>query len=269
MPQGNRPDLPAAVDQCNVEHPGRRNVVDIVGVEVDRLDMSGTLARIENFIASGRPHRHVVVNASKLVMIRGDQHLARAVQSCDLVNADGQSVVWASRLTSCPLPCRVTGIDLMTQLLRRSHDKGYRVYFLGAREETIVKLVSRCESEFSGLKISGWHSGYFDASEEQQVISDIRSSRPHILFVAMGSPLQEYWLEGNCHSLGVPFCMGVGGTFDVLAGNLRRAPLWMQTNGLEWLFRLLQEPTRMWRRYLRSNLMFSWLVWKEHVRHRS
>lgn len=245
-----------------------RDVVKVLGIDVDRLDMEDTLARIDDFIESDTPHRHVVVNASKLVMIQGDERLAGAVQSCDLVNADGQSVVWASRLTGTPLPCRVTGIDLMTELLRRSCVKGYRVYFLGAREETVARLVVRCEGEFSGLKIAGWHSGYFDAAEEQQLISDIRAVRPHILFVAMGSPLQEFWLYENCQDLGVPFCMGVGGTFDVLAGNLRRAPLWMQANGLEWLFRLLQEPTRMWRRYLKTNVVFSWLVWRDLVRRR-
>ena len=261
--------LCAAGDGSSLEYADKRNVVDILGVDVDRLDMRETLERIDEFIASGKPHRHVVVNASKLVMLREDECLARAVQSCDLVNADGQSVVWASRLTSCPLPSRVAGVDLMTELLQRSCDKGYRVYFLGAQEETVVRLVSRCKGEFSGLRIAGWHSGYFDASEEQQIIADIRSCQPHILFVAFGSPLQECWLESNHVDLGVPFCMGVGGSFDVLAGHLRRAPLWMQKRGLEWLFRLLQEPVRMWRRYLKTNLAFCWLVWREHARHRS
>jgi N-acetylglucosaminyldiphosphoundecaprenol N-acetyl-beta-D-mannosaminyltransferase len=250
----------------NPAHLNKRSVVDILGVSVDRLDMPDTLERIETFIASGRPHRHVVVNASKLVMIRGDDHLARTVESCDLVSADGQSVVWASRLTGCPLPSRVTGIDLMIELLHLASERGYGVYMLGAGEETVTKVVSGCKSEFSGVKIVGWHSGYFDAAEEQQIISDIRSCQPHILFVALGSPLQEFWLENNHTDLAVPFSMGVGGSFDVLAGNLRRAPLWMQRRGLEWLFRLLLEPRRMWKRYLKTNLVFAWLVWKEHFR---
>lgn len=151
----------------------------------------------------------------------------------------------------------------MTQLLERSAKRGYRVYFLGAREETLARLINRCQKKFPELQIAGWHSGYFAAAEEEQIIATIKRSRPHVLLVAMGSPLQEYWLESHSSELGVPFCMGVGGSFDVLAGDLPRAPLWMQKHGLEWLFRLLQEPTRLWRRYLRTNSVFAWLVWKE------
>ena len=151
----------------------------------------------------------------------------------------------------------------MTQLLERSAKRGYRVYFLGAREETLARLINRCQKKFPELQIAGWHSGYFAAAEEEQIIATIKRSRPHVLLVAMGSPLQEYWLESHSSELGVPFCMGVGGSFDVLAGDLPRAPLWMQKHGLEWLFRLLQEPTRLWRRYLRTNSAFAWLVWKE------
>ena len=252
--------------KSNSARHDERDVIDILGVPVDRIDMAETLARIKDFIASGRPHRHVVVNASKFVMMRQDNRLARAIRSCDLVNADGQSVVWASRFTGTPLPERVTGIDLMLELLRQSSNQGYRVYFLGAHKETVAKVVDSCQSKFSGLQVAGWHSGYFDASEEQLILADIRSTQPHILFVALGSPYQEYWLESHQAELDVPFSMGVGGSFDVLAGELRRAPLWMQKRGLEWLFRLLQEPTRMWQRYLTTNLMFAWLVWKEVIR---
>ena len=130
----------------------------------------------------------------------------------------------------------------------------------------MARVIDRCHCEFAGLKISGSYSGYFDPPEEQQILAEIRSTRPHILSVALGSAFQEYWIERNQATHAVPFCMGVGGSFDVLAGDLLRAPLWMQKNGLEWLFRLLQEPTRMWQRYLTSNPVFAWLVWKEIIR---
>ena len=245
-----------------------RDCAYVLGAKIDRLDMAATIARIEMLIAVGKPQQHVVVNAAKLVAMRRDEQLADIVRSCILVNADGQAVVWASRILGDPLPCRVAGIDLMIELLSVAEQRAYRVFFLGATEEVVDKVIEICRSRYTGLKISGWHCGYFDENEEREIVQTIHASNTDILFLAMSTPKKEYWLAKYKDSLNVPFCMGVGGSFDVVAGKVKRAPVWMQRCGLEWLYRFLQEPRRMWRRYLVTNSAFIWLVIKAYIRQR-
>ena len=233
---------------------------EILGCPIDRLGMTDTLARIEQAIAGGQYTQHMAINAAKLVAMHDDPKLFEIIDNCGLVNADGQSVVWASRLVGDPLPERVAGIDLMTALVDLAQRRGYRVYILGARAEVLEQAVGQLRERFPRLQIAGARDGYFTDHEAPQVCDEIRTSRAEILFVAMSSPRKEYFLGEYGPQLGVPFVMGVGGSIDVIAGVTRRAPAVWQRLGCEWLFRLLQEPRRMFRRYAVTNARFVGLV---------
>ena len=233
---------------------------DILGCAIDRLDMHDTLAAVEGAIAERRYTQHMAINAAKLVTMADDERLRRIVAGCELVNADGQSVVWASRLLRDPLPERVAGIDLMHALVELADRRGYRVYFLGAKADVLERALERLREQHPRLVVAGARDGYFAKEEEAGVAAAIRASRPDIVFVAMSSPRKEYFLGAYGASLGAPFVMGVGGSIDVVAGVTRRAPVAWQRLGLEWLFRLLQEPRRMFRRYAVTNARFAFLL---------
>jgi len=246
------------------EEKNRR--VRILDCPIDNLSLKETLRVIEEFIKSGRPHQHVVINADKILKLRKNKKLRQVVESCDLINVDGQPIRWAARLLGISLKEQITGIDLMEQLLKLSSRKGYSVYFLGAREEIVRKVVETYRNKYSSLKISGWQDGYWESDEEKKVVQDIKRTRSEILFVAISSPKKEFFIRGYMDEMQVPFSMGVGGSFDIIAGIKKRAPKWMQKCGLEWLFRLCQEPRRLWRRYLIGNPIFLWLVGKELIK---
>jgi N-acetylglucosaminyldiphosphoundecaprenol N-acetyl-beta-D-mannosaminyltransferase len=233
---------------------------EVLGCSIDRLDMKETLAEVENVIASGVFTQHMAINAAKLVTMQDDEKLRDIVGDCGLINADGQAVVWASRLLGDPLPERVAGIDLMNALLALAERRGYRVYFLGARAEVLEQALVRLRELHPRLEVAGSRDGYFADEEVHDLCGEIRASRPDMLFVAMSSPRKEYFLGERGASLGVPFVMGVGGAIDVVAGITRRAPRVWQRLGIEWLFRLLQEPRRMFRRYAVTNARFACLV---------
>ena len=204
--------------------------------------------------------QQVSINAAKLIALRHDADLREIVDRCELVNADGQSVVWASRLLGDPLPERVAGIDLMYALIGMAELEGYGIYILGARREVLETAVLRLRETHPGLQILGYRDGYFSDEQSPEVASAIRNSGAQILFVAMPAPRKEHWLGEYGPGLNVPFVMGVGGSIDVVAGVTRRAPRAWQRLGVEWLYRLLQEPRRMLRRYLVTNTQFSILV---------
>lgn len=243
-----------------------REVV-LLGCRIDALSFPETLEEIERLVRARTPVQHCVVIASKIVLMNEDQRLREIINGCPLVNADGQSVVWAARALGLVLPQRVTGIDLFVALLGVAEKGRYGVYFLGATKGVVAKTVERARAEHPGLRICGWHDGYLNAASDD-VVTIVREARPDILFVGMPSPLKELWLAENLASLGVPFSMGVGGSFDVYAGRVRRAPRWMQRAGLEWLYRFAQEPGRMWKRYLVGNATFLHLVGRELVSRR-
>lgn len=232
----------------------------VLGCAIDRLNMQQTLERCREIVDRGLFAQQVSINAAKLVAMRRDRDLREIVNRSSLVNADGQAVVWASHLLGDPLPGRVAGIDLMHGLLAMAEKEGYGVYILGARREVLEVAVRRLRSRFPRLRIAGYRDGYFSEDESQQMATDIRASGAQILFVAISSPRKERWLGKHGTGLNVPLVMGVGGSIDIIAGVTRRAPDSWQKLGLEWLFRLLQEPRRMFARYLISNLRFSALV---------
>ncbi len=232
----------------------------VLGCELDRVDMREAVERCRELIDAATPAQHVSVNVAKLVALRSDPRMREIVRASELVTADGMPVVWASRLLGDPLPMRVAGIDLMSGLLELAEHHGYRVYVLGARAAVLERAIARIRERHPRLEIVGHGNGYFSDAENDEVVADIRAASPHILFVAMSSPRKEYWLADHGRLLAVPFVMGVGGSIDVWAGETKRAPAWMQRTGLEWFYRLLQEPSRMWRRYLFSNALFVWLL---------
>jgi N-acetylglucosaminyldiphosphoundecaprenol N-acetyl-beta-D-mannosaminyltransferase len=239
--------------------------VTLLGVEIDALTMEETLARCDAVIRDGGYAQHMAINAAKLVSLRDDDRLRTIVNGCELINADGQAVVWASRVLGAPLPERVAGIDLMLRLVELAQERAWPVYFLGAKPEVLERAVTTLRAGHPRLQVAGYRDGYFSADEAGAVCEAIRTSGAKILFVAMSTPQKEYFLGEYGPGLEIPFVMGVGGAIDVVAGVSRRAPRAWQRLGLEWLYRLLQEPRRMFGRYARTNSRFLWLVARERV----
>ena len=245
---------------CENNHSQTHNRIDLMGCQIDNLTMDETLNRIGLFIDSGLAHQHVVVNVDKLVKASRDPALRQIINDCALINADGMPVVWASKLLGKPLKERVAGVDLFEGIMTRAAQVNWRIYLLGAREEVVTEVKRRYELKYPGLAIVGWRNGYWRAEEEAGVVEQIRVARPDVLFVAISSPKKEQFLGQYQAHMRVPFAMGVGGTFDVAAGRVKRAPRWMQRSGLEWFYRFLQEPRRMFRRYFIEDIAFLGLL---------
>lgn len=238
---------------------------EVAGIRVHNLSEDETVDAIERLIDEGGSHYAAVVNAAKIAVANKDKALRRALLEADLVTADGMSVVWASRLLGQPLKERVTGIELFERLVLRASERGWSVYFLGARDESVRGVVARFTSAYPALRVAGYHNGYFEGSEPAAIAEAIKQSSSDLLFVAMGSPAQEYWITSNLEKTGARFALGVGGSFDHVTGFARRAPVWMQRSGLEWFYRLIREPRRLWRRYLVGNSIFLWLVLRQKI----
>jgi N-acetylglucosaminyldiphosphoundecaprenol N-acetyl-beta-D-mannosaminyltransferase len=237
--------------------------VDVLGVAIDALDMDQTVERCAELIDRGDYVQQVSINTAKLIALDDDPALREVVNRCGLINADGAGVVLAARLMGAPLPGRVPGIDLMHRLLSLAEQRSYRVFVLGAKADVLEQAVQRLRAEHPALTIAGWRDGYFTDDEADEVCAEIRAARPHILFVAISSPRKELFLGEYGPTLGAPLVMGVGGSIDVVAGITRRAPELMQKLGLEWFFRLAQEPRRLARRYVVSNARFALLLARE------
>lgn len=241
-------------------------VQNLLGVPIYALTMDEALRWIDEAIARRGRMQIGVVNAAKIVNMRRNEALKQDVISSDLILADGMSVVWASRLLGHPLPERVAGIDLMLGMLQQGNEHGYRIYCLGTTDDVLEKATAQITADYPNVQIVGQHNGYFTIEEEPAIAAAIAAVRPDILLVAMTSPKKEKFLARWSQQLGVPVCHGVGGSFDVLAGKVQRAPESWQRLGLEWLYRVKQEPRRLWRRYLVTNLLFGGMVLLEFVR---
>lgn len=240
--------------------------VKLLGVNVSALRMNEVLDIADECIANRSKLLVGILNVAKIVNIRKDLLLRAGIDESDIVLADGVPIVWLSRMLGTPLPERIAGIDLMYRLLERASEKNYSIYFLGAKPEVVKKVVETVKKSYPGLRVAGFRDGYFQQSEEPEVAGDINESGADILFVAISPPKKETFLGKWRSTLNVPVCHGVGGSFDVIAGITRRAPLWMQKSGLEWLYRLIQEPRRMWKRYLVTNTIFMKLCIQEILR---
>lgn len=237
--------------------------VTLFDIPVKAMTMAEALDLIDFTIKASSSLQIGVINAAKVVNMSRNKSLGDDVLSSDVIFADGASVFWASRLFGKSLPCRVAGIDLMMEMLKRGDSQGYRVYILGATEEVNSIVANNISRDFPGVVVAGRRNGYFSQEEEEGIADDIANSNPDILFVAITSPKKEQFLARWSEKIKVPICHGVGGSFDVCAGKVKRAPLSWQRCGMEWLYRLLQEPGRMWKRYLVTNTLFCWLVLRE------
>jgi N-acetylglucosaminyldiphosphoundecaprenol N-acetyl-beta-D-mannosaminyltransferase len=242
--------------------------VRIAGVPVDAVELDDALHIIDSYIAEQQPHYNIAINASKVVAFHENPAMRRAIESADLLTADGQPIVWASSLFGRRLPGRASGIDLMERLFAHAEHAGHSVFLLGATDAVLQKCIDRLLANHPRLTIAGFRNGYFSSQEEPTIIAHIRCSKPDILFLGFGSPKKEYFMAEHVDRLNVPFVMGVGGAFDVYAGITSRAPTWMRRSGLEWLFRVLQEPKRMFRRYAVGNSKFIWIVGRLAIRNR-
>ncbi|MGI9951452.1 WecB/TagA/CpsF family glycosyltransferase [Moorellaceae bacterium AZ2] len=217
----------------------------ILGCRVDGPTLSQALDLIGDFIASGRPHQVVTLNAEMAYRASGDPLLRDIINRAALVTPDGAGIVWASRLLGSPVPERVTGIDLVEGLAARAAQKGWRLFLYGAAPGVAEKARDRLLARYPSLVVAGTAHGYLSPAEERELLARLRETRPDVLLVALGSPRQEYWIDRHLEELGIPVALGVGGTLDVLAGEVARAPLWMQRCGLEWLYRVAQDPRRV------------------------
>ena len=243
---------------------------ELLGLEFERERMPAIVERCRTWIRQPR-RTHIVVtaNASHLCMMRRDAELREACRAADIAVPDGMSVVWALKALGRPVPERVAGVDLMSSLLAVGANEGLRVYLLGARQDVLDALVVECGRRYPGLVIAGTRNGYFGPADHAAIVEDIRASQPDMLFVGMPSPFKDVFCERHRNRLQVPVIVGVGGSFDVLAGFTRRAPVAAQRLGLEWAWRFMMEPRRLWKRYLTTNTEFIWLVLREAWRDRA
>ncbi len=243
---------------------GSHNLISAFGLKIHPWTMKESLDYIEeNIINRKKDIQHIVVNAAKIVHAQKDEELRNAINNSDLVNIDGKPVVWALKLLGHKVPEKVSGVDLFVKLVELCAEKGYRPYFLGAKKEVLDQMIMNLEHDHPELKTAGYRDGYFKKEEEQDVADQIKNSGTDMLFLGITSPKKELFLDKYTQYMNVPFSMGVGGTFDIVSGKTKRAPVWMQNWGLEWFYRFLQEPKRMWKRYLTTNTLFIILVIKE------
>jgi N-acetylglucosaminyldiphosphoundecaprenol N-acetyl-beta-D-mannosaminyltransferase len=232
-----------------------------LGVRLDAITMRGAVDRCVEWCRDPAATRIVFpVNASIVVAMQTDPALRAACDAADMRLADGASLLWATRLEGGRLPERVAGIDLMQRLIERAAADRLSLFFLGARPVVVKRLVEQCRSLYPDVRIAGFRDGYFDRAEENSLVQSIRAGGADILFIGMPTPFKEIWANTFRDQLGVRLILGVGGSFDVVAGFIPRSPLWLQRAGMEWLWRLLREPRRLWRRYMFTNTSFIVLV---------
>ncbi len=222
--------------------------LEILGVGVDRVTAKEALQRIADFIAenktNGATHQIVTANAEIIYQASQNDKMRQVINNAQMVTADGSGVVWASKQLGDPLAERVTGIDLVNSICQASAKDGWKLYILGSAPGVADTAADNIRAKYPGCNIIGTHHGYFDAEQEQNILAELRELKPDVLFVALGAPKQEYWIADHIQQLGIPVAMGIGGSMDVLSGNVKRAPKWMQKMSLEWLYRFLIQPSR-------------------------
>ena len=224
-------------------------IVDILGVPIHDITMEELLRDVESLAASGSPHQIVTVNPEFVMISRERKDFRTVLEEATISIPDGMGIIWASRILRRPLRERVTGVEAVQRMAALAANRGLRVFLLGAAPGVAEIVAMKLKDAFPGLEVAGTHAGSPDPREDDEICRKIEAVRPHLLFVAYGPPRQDLWIYRNQPRLRVPVAMGVGGTFDFIAGIALRAPLWMQNGGLEWLHRLIKQPSR-WRRML-------------------
>jgi N-acetylglucosaminyldiphosphoundecaprenol N-acetyl-beta-D-mannosaminyltransferase len=233
-----------------VKHP-----ISVLGLPLDSLTATGAVEAIDDLIHSGGTHQIATANLDFWLNSLSDRHLHRIIAGCSLVLPDGMPLVWVSKLLGCPLAERVTGVDLVPRIAELSARKGYGIFLLGGKGDVAERAKKMLEEKYPGVRIVGT----FAPTEEEmaqldhsEILKRVHAARPEILLVALGNPKQEKWIWLHRKRLGVPVAMGVGGSFEMLVGDMRRAPRWIQKCGMEWAMRFVQEPSRLGPRYLRD-----------------
>lgn len=251
------------------------SVIAMLGVPFDNVTTAETAKVVERMISSGHAHYIATANVDFLVQARQDVELRRILFDADLVVCDGMPLVWASRLLGNPLKERVAGSDLVPLLIRIAEEKGYRVFFLGGKDEVIEKAVERVREDHPKLQIAGFYSPPFAPlleMDHDDICRRVNEAKPDMCFVSFGCPKQEKWIRMNRHKIEVPMSVGVGATIDFLAGSVNRAPAWVGKCGLEWIYRLCQEPRRLFKRYAIGLWVFLfailWQLWRMKIRPR-
>ncbi len=243
----------------------RENINRILGCRLDPVTMEDVLQWAKEHIDSGVYGKYInVLNVAKLVKAKEDPELFATIEDADLVGADGVPLVWLSRFIGRKLPERINGTDLMMELLARANREHWSIYFFGATEETAGQVIAKVSREYPHLRIAGYRNGYFDMDKDSEhIVELINAANANILFLGFGTPHKEQFVGKWKNKLKVNVIHGVGGSFDVYAGKVPRAPKLMQRMGLEWLYRMLQEPQRMFGRYFRTNTKFFYILLKE------
>lgn len=235
----------------------------ILNVKVHAVTNAQTLALIEEFIHSRTPHQLVTVNPEFVVAAQQDNEFRQIINTAALALPDGIGLLKAARfLQTTPLPERVPGSDLVSRLAELSHRRGYRLYFLGAQEGVAARAIDILKKSYPDMQVAGYFAGSPDLADNEAIVTRIMAAQPDILLVAYGAPKQDKWINRNLDRLNIPVCIGVGGSFDFLAGTVKRAPAWLQGLGLEWLHRLFMQPWR-WKRIWNAVGRFGWLVLRE------
>lgn len=242
---------------------GKNKRITMMNTVIDVLDMKETVELVDEYIKTNTPLHLMGVNADKINELNSNPLMKEIVNKCGIINADGASVVLASKLLKKKLPERVAGVDLMIELVKLCCEKNYSIYLLGAKQSVVEQTRDVLMDKYSNLNIKGIHNGYFKEEQWDNISKELKKLKPDIVFVGITSPTKEYLIEYLQNDGNKSVFMGVGGSFDVISGNIPRAPKWMQKCNLEWLFRVIQEPRRLFKRYFVGNLKFIKLVIKE------
>lgn len=244
--------------------------ISILGVEIDALTIDGAIDAFRHAIAGRTPRLALAVNVDVCMKIQRDSELRRVFQQADLVFIDGTPMMWAARFLGRPMPGRVSGSDFVPAFCAAAAREGYSIFLLGGAPGIAEAARRSLERHSGALRVAGVYVpplGFErDDQENARIVRMVRQARPDVLLAAFGCPKQEKWLFRFREELQVPISMGVGSTFDYLAGRLRRAPLWMQKAGIEWTYRLMQEPRRLWKRYLIDDVPFVYHVVRQRFR---
>lgn len=242
----------------NAKEESPRTRFPFLGLHFHPVTMSQALRQLEQFIRSGDTHTVFTPTAESIVMAHEDPAFQSFYEGVDLLTVDSHVVCYAARAFGCAVPEPVSGARLMLTFIERAQDKGYRIFLLGATDRILTKTAEKLREQFPQLQLVGTQHGYF--SDDAPVLRAIAESAPDVLFIGMSSPLKERFVARNLSQLQVPVAVGVGGTFDIIAGKYKLAPSWISKVGMEWLYRLVQEPRRLWKRYLMTNTKFLWLL---------
>lgn len=246
----------------NMNHINKDRI-RLLNTTIDVLNIQETVELVERYVQKKEPLHLMGVNADKINELNRNERLKEIVNSCGIINADGVSVVKASRYLGKPLPERVAGIELMERLVALSAEKGYSVYLLGARQEVVEKTAEVLQNQYPNLRILGFHNGYFKEDDWKSISEELKRLAPDFVFVGITSPMKEYLIDYLQKDGSKSVFMGVGGSFDVISGRIPRAPVWMQKRGMEWLFRVMHEPRRLFKRYFVGNWTFIKAVIRE------